>query len=127
MPYYIGCGTMHPGLRPEGRVVCGGERLKKYEVIFIIRPDASEEAVGEATEKAQQQVTRNGGIVLSLENWGSKRLAYEIQKLTEGIFVKMDIEAPGEVIGLLARHFSLSESVIRHQTIRLDEEKSATG
>ena len=101
--------------------------MKKYEVIFIIRPDASEEVVGEATEKAQEQVTRNGGIVLSLENWGSKRLAYEIQKLTEGIFVKMDIEAPGEVIGLLARHFSLSESVIRHQTIRLDEKKSATG
>lgn len=101
--------------------------MKKYEVIFIIRPDASEEVVSQATEKAQEQVTRNGGIVLSLDNWGNKKLAYEIQKLTEGIFVKMDIEAPGEVIALLARHFTLSESVIRHQTIRLDEKKSATG
>jgi small subunit ribosomal protein S6 len=101
--------------------------LKKYEVIFIIRPDASEEVVGQATEKAQEQVTRNGGIVLSLDNWGNKKLAYEIKKLTEGIFVKMDIEAPGEVITLLARHFTLSESVIRHQTIRLDEKKTATG
>ena len=106
-------------------VVCGGENLKKYEVIFIIRPDATEEGVALATEKAQEQVTRNGGIVLSLDNWGSKKLAYEIQKLTEGIFVKMDIEAPGEVIDLLARHFTLSESVIRHQTIRLDEKKTA--
>ena len=101
--------------------------LNRYEVLFIIRSDASEEAVGEATEKAQEQITRNGGIVLALENWGSKRLAYEIQKLTEGIYIKMDIEAPGEVIDMLARHFALSETVIRHQTIRLDQKKTATG
>ncbi len=101
--------------------------LTKYEIIFIIRPDASEELIAEATEKAQEQVTRNGGIVLSLENWGSKRLAYEIEKLTEGIYVKMDIEAPGEVIALLSRHFNLSEAVIRNQVIRLDQKKSATG
>jgi small subunit ribosomal protein S6 len=101
--------------------------LYKYEVLFIIRPDISEEVVDEITEKAQAQVTRNGGIVLALENWGSKRLAYEIQKLTEGIYIKMDIEAPGEVIDMLARHFNLSETVIRHQTIRLDQKKTATG
>lgn len=101
--------------------------MKKYEVIFIIRPDASEEVVALAIEKAQEQVTRNGGIVLSLDNWGTKKLAYEINKLNEGIFVKMDIEAPGEVIALLARHFTLSESVIRHQTIRLDEKATTTG
>ena len=107
--------------------VCGGEILKKYEVIFIIRPDASEEEVGQATEKAQEQVTRNGGIILSLDNWGSKKLAYEIQKHTEGIYIKMDIEAPGEVIGMLARHFTLSESVFRHQTIKLEPKKTAAG
>ena len=101
--------------------------MKKYEVIFIIRPDASEEAVAKATEKAQEQVTRNGGIVLSLDNWGSKKLAYEIQKHTDGIFFKMDIEAPGEVIAILARHFTLSESVIRHQIIKLDEKTTAAG
>ncbi len=101
--------------------------MNKYEVIFVIRPDASEEVIAHATEKAQEQVTRNGGIVQALENWGSKRLAYEIQKLREGIYIKMDIEAPGEVVGLLARHFTLSEAVIRHQTIRLDQKKSAAG
>ncbi len=101
--------------------------MNKYEVIFIIRPDASEEIVAQATEKAQEQVTRNGGIILSLDNWGEKKLAYEIQKLREGIYVKLDIEAPGEVVGLLARHFMLSESVIRHQTIRLDSTKTAAG
>ena len=65
--------------------------MNKYEVIFVIRPDASEEVIAHATEKAQEQVTRNGGIVQALENWGSKRLAYEIQKLREGIYIKMDI------------------------------------
>ena len=101
--------------------------MKKYEVIFVIRPDASEETIAEATEKAQEQVTRNGGIVLALENWGSKKLAYEIQRLTEGIYVKMDIEAPGEVVAMLARHFTLSESVIRHQTVKQVEKKTAAG
>jgi small subunit ribosomal protein S6 len=99
--------------------------LNKYEVIFIIRPDASEEVVAQASEKAQEQVTQNGGIVLALENWGSKRLAYEINKIREGIYVKMDIEGPGEIVGTLARHFSLSEAVIRHQTIRPEAKKAA--
>lgn len=101
--------------------------MNKYEVIFIIRPEASEEVIAQAIDKAQAQVTRNGGIILSLENWGSKKLAYEIQKFTEGIYVKMHIEAPGEVVGLLAKHFTLSESVIRYQTLRLDEKKTAAG
>jgi small subunit ribosomal protein S6 len=115
-------------LNAKGSVgVSGGGLLTKYEVIFIIRPDASEEAVAEATEKAQGQVTRNGGIVQALENWGRKKLAYEIGRLTEGIYVKMDIEAPGEVIQTLARHFTLSEVVIRHQTIRQVEKKKASG
>ena len=101
--------------------------MNRYEVIFIIRPDASEETIAVATEKAQEQVTRNGGIVLALENWGSKKLAYEIQKFTDGIYVKMDIEAPGEVIGMLGRHFNISEEVIRHQVIRLDKKKTTAG
>jgi small subunit ribosomal protein S6 len=104
----------------------GGRRVQKYETIFIIRPDASEETVAGATEKAQEQVTRNGGIVLALENWGSKKLAYEIQRFTEGIYIKMDIEAPGEVIDLLARHFKLSEDVIRNQTLKVEEKKKTT-
>ncbi len=101
--------------------------MYKYETIFIIRPDASEEAIALASEKAQEQVTRNGGIVLALENWGSKKLAYEIQRFTEGIYVKMDIEAPGDVVDILARHFNLSEDVIRHQTLRLTEKKATAG
>jgi small subunit ribosomal protein S6 len=101
--------------------------LNKYEVIFIIRPDASEETIATATEKAQEQVTRNGGIVTALDNWGSKKLAYEIQRFTEGIYIKMDIEAPGDVVDMLARHFNLSEAVIRHQSIRPDEKKKVAG
>jgi small subunit ribosomal protein S6 len=97
--------------------------LSKYEVLFVIRPDASEETVAEATEKAQEQVTRNGGIVLGLENWGSRKLAYEIQRFTDGVYIKMDIEAAGDVVKALSRHFTLSEDVIRHQTIRLSERK----
>ncbi len=100
--------------------------MNKYEVIFVIRPDASEEAIAKMSEKAQEQVTRNGGIVLGLENWGRKKLAYEIQRFTDGICVKMDFEAPGDVVEKLARHFAVTEEVIRHQTIRLEKKKAAT-
>ncbi len=98
--------------------------MNKYEVIFLIRPDASEEMIAKATEKAQEQVTRNGGIVLGLENWGRKKLAYEMDRFTEGIYVKMDFEAPGDVVDKVARHFAISEEVIRHQTIRLEKKKA---
>ena len=106
-------------------LVSGGRILRKYEVIFIIRPDSSEETVAAVTEKAQEQVTRNGGIILGLENLGSKKLAYEIQRFTEGIYVKMDIEASGEVLDALSRHFAMSEDVIRHQSIRPPKNKKA--
>lgn len=101
--------------------------MKKYETIFILRPDASEEVIAQAIDKAQEQVTRNGGIILGLENWGTKKLAYEIDRFTEGIYVKMDIEAPGDVPDRLVKHFNLSEEVIRHQTVKAKERKSAAG
>ena len=101
--------------------------MKKYEAIFVIRPDASEEVVSEVTEKAQLQVTRNGGIVLGLENWGRKKLAYEINRFAEGFYIKMDFEAPGDVIDKLSRHFVMAEEVVRFQTTRPDEKKTATG
>jgi small subunit ribosomal protein S6 len=88
------CDKIHFNLRGEiSSPVPGGELLNRYEVLFVIQPDASEETISEATEKAQDQVTRNGGIILGLENWGRKKLAYEIQRFTEGIYVKMDFEA----------------------------------
>ena len=101
--------------------------MKKYEALFVIRPDAPEEMVAEVTEKAQQQVTRNGGIILGLENWGRKKLAYEIKRFTEGVYIKMDFEATGDVVDKLARHLTLAEEVIRYQTTRQDEKKTATG
>ena len=101
--------------------------MKKYEALFVIRPDASEEVVSEVTEKAQLQVTRNGGIVLGLENWGRKKLAYEINHFTEGVYIKMDFEAPGDVIDKLSRHFVMTEEVVRYQTTRQDEKKTAAG
>lgn len=99
--------------------------MRKYEVLFVIRPDASEEEVSATTEKAQEQVTRNGGIVSGLENWGSKKLAYEVQRFTEGIYVKMDIEATGDVLDALSRHFALSEDVIRNQIVKQREKDKA--
>ena len=101
--------------------------MKRYEALFVIRPDASEETIAEVNEKAQQQVTRNGGIVLGLENWGQKKLAFEIKRFTEGIYIKMDFEAPGDVVEKLARHMALAEEIIRYQTTRQDEKKTAAG
>lgn len=99
----------------------------KYETIFIIKPDATEETVAAAIEKAQEQVTRNEGIVTGLENWGRRKLAYEIDHFTDGIFVKMDFEMPGEMVSKLSRHFMLSEEVLRHTTIKPPQRKAAAG
>lgn len=101
--------------------------MNKYEVIIIVQPEASEEAIAQVSERAQQQVTRNGGIILNLENWGRKKLAYEIEHHPEGTYLKMDCEAPGDVIGKLARHFALSEQVVRHQILKQAERKSTAG
>ena len=89
-----------------------------YETMYILRPDLGEEQVEQAVSKYQNLIQEQGATEIEIQNRGKRRLAYEIKKQRDGIFVQMNYQAPGSVIAPLERAMRLSEEVIRYLTIK---------
>ncbi|WP_040951101.1 30S ribosomal protein S6 [Gorillibacterium massiliense] len=87
--------------------------MRKYEVMYIIRPDADEDAVKAAVEKFQNIIV-NGGEVTKSEVLGKKRLAYEINKFRDGVFVLVNFNAEPAVVAELERVMKISDEIIRY-------------
>jgi small subunit ribosomal protein S6 len=83
-----------------------------YETMFIVRPDAETELVDSIVDRVEELVRQNEGITLDCEVLGIKRLAYEVKKCQEGIYVKLNIEAPTAVVDVLKHYMRLSEDVM---------------
>lgn len=95
--------------------------MRKYEVMYIVRPDLEEEATKATVERYQNAVTENGGEVEKLDDKGKRRLAYEINDYREGYYVLMNINAGPAVVDELERLFNINEDIMRHIVIREDE------
>jgi small subunit ribosomal protein S6 len=89
-----------------------------YETMYILRPDLNEEAVDQAIEKYQTILRENGANVLETQHRGKRRLAYEIQKNREGIYIQINYQSDGSQVALVERAMRLSEEVIRFLTIK---------
>lgn len=91
--------------------------MRKYEVMYIIRPDVEQEAVQALVEKFNSVIS-NGGEVIKSDILGKRRLAYEINKLREGHFVLTQFSAPAEVVNELDRVMKIADEVIRVLIVR---------
>ncbi len=94
--------------------------MRKYEVMVIMDPDTDERTVQPTLEQYLTVITKGGGTVDSLEVWGRRRLAYEIQKKSEGIYAVIDLTAAPADVTELDRQFSINESIMRTKVIRPD-------
>ncbi|MBZ5643854.1 MAG: 30S ribosomal protein S6 [Acidobacteriia bacterium] len=96
---------------------------RQYDLIFICRPATPEEEINKIVATIEHSAAEHGGKVEKTERWGTRRLAYRVSKHREGFFVYMVIQATqGDIIKELERRLSVSDAVIKYQTIRLDEE-----
>lgn len=95
--------------------------MRKYEVMYIVRPDLEEDATKALVERFQNVTTDNGGEIVTLKEMGKRRLAYEINDFREGFYVLMNINAEPAVVSELERLFNISEDVMRHLVVREDE------
>ncbi len=91
-----------------------------YETMYILRPDLGDEAVDEAIGKFQSLVQERGAEILETQHRGKRRLAYDIQRHREGVYIQMDYTGPGEVVAALERAMRLSEVVLRYLTVKQD-------
>ncbi len=96
---------------------------RQYELVYILPPDTTEAQVAELHEQVSQVVTRMNGTIEKNENWGRRRLAYEIARHKEGVYVLDVINGSGELMKELDRRLRVMDQVIRHMVVRVDEEK----
>ncbi|MGL5941642.1 MAG: 30S ribosomal protein S6 [Waterburya sp.] len=89
-----------------------------YEMMYILRPDLSEDQVGEAVGKYKDYLNENGADKLEIQVKGKRRLAYPVGKYLDGIYVQMNYQADGSQVAPLERMMRLSEDTIRYLTLK---------
>ena len=92
-----------------------------YENVVIVRQDVSSQQVEDLAARFSGIVSEGGGRVTKTEFWGLRTLAYKIKKNRKGHYVLMNIDAPSDAVREMERNMGLSEDVLRHMTIRVDE------
>jgi small subunit ribosomal protein S6 len=102
----------------------GGKMANRtYEVMYIGAPETADEDITRLNEAIQQQIETAGGTVVKTEAMGRRKLAYPIQKKTEGHYTLFEIEGSGQEIAELERRFRVNDAVMRFITVRVDEER----
>lgn len=95
--------------------------MTKYETLFVLNPTLDEENTKSNIEKIKGVIEQGGGTVTNVDEWGKRRLAYEVKDFTEGYYVLINFEANSDLPKELDRIFRISDPVIRHLIVNLDE------
>ncbi len=97
--------------------------VRQYELIYNVSPETSDEGVADLHSQVEGIVGQFGGQIEKSENWGRRRLAYEIKNYKEGTYVLELINGPGDLVKELGRRLRVSDHVIRHLIVRVDEDR----
>jgi small subunit ribosomal protein S6 len=95
--------------------------MPKYETVFIARQDLAPAQVEQLADKLGKIITDNGGKVHKTEHWGLKTLAYRINKNRKGHYVLFELDTPPAALQELERNMRLSEDILRHISVRIEE------
>ena len=96
--------------------------MNKYELALVLSAKLEEEERAAALEKAKSYITRFGGTIKNVDEWGKKRLAYEIQKMKEAFYYFVSFESDSDCPNEVEKRIRIMESVIRYLCVRSDEE-----
>ncbi len=91
-----------------------------YELTYIINGALSDEQIKNTVQRVTKYIEENGGQVREIDEWGTRRLAYPINKKRNGYYVNLYFEAPGELIPKLERAMEISDEILRYLTLRMD-------
>ena len=94
--------------------------MQLYDSIFIVRPSLSDEETSKLIDKLKGVVEKSG-TVLKFENWGKKKLAYEVKRERKGTFVYLHFQSKGDLISELERSYRLEDSVLKFLTVRMEK------
>ena len=95
--------------------------MNKYELALVVSAKTEDDARAAVVAKAQEYITRAGGVVSEVEEWGKKKLAYEIQKTSEGFYYFIQFEAESNVPAAVEQDVRIMDNVLRFLCVRKDE------
>lgn len=95
--------------------------MYNYETLFVINPELEEEATKAMVQKFSDIITKGGGEIVSVDEWGKKKLAYPIEDRTEGYYVLTTFNATGDLPSELERNYRITEDVMRYLVKRIDK------
>jgi len=96
--------------------------LRTYETIYILRPDTQNDKVSEVNQRVKGIIESMGGVVLAVDNWGKRKLAYEIKKELKGIYLFWEYLATPGVVSEFERNMRMLDPVIRYMTIATERD-----
>lgn len=94
--------------------------MNKYELVVIVAPNLTEEEVKATEEKVKTVITDNSGVIDNVDDWGKRRLAYEINDFNEGFYYLVNFSSNPELPKELDRILRISDNVIRHMIVKQD-------
>ena len=94
--------------------------MNKYELTLVLNPNLEEETCKADFDKIQGEIARFGGTVEKVDEWGRRRLAYEIDKLSEGIYYIVNFDGEASTPNELENRLRINESVLRYLIVRVD-------
>ncbi len=95
--------------------------MNHYESVFILNPVLSDDQVKETVKKIESFLNKNGAEIISIENWGLKKLAYPIQNKQSGFYNLIDFNAPPAIINTLEIELKRDERIMRYLNVKLDK------
>ena len=95
--------------------------MRRYETIFIIDPDLSEEGRAPLFERLKDLFPQHNGLLVMVDEWGAKKLAYEIKKKVRGYYIRLDYCGTGILVDEIERFFRIDDRVLKYMTVLLEE------
>ena len=94
--------------------------MNKYELALVINAKIEDDARTDAIEKIKALIEKFGGEITNVDEWGKKKLAYEIQKMHEGFYYFIQFEADSQCPAEIERHVRIMDNVLRYLVVRKD-------
>jgi small subunit ribosomal protein S6 len=95
---------------------------REFETIFILRPDTNQEGIHLVNTRVRSVIETMGGKLLKLDNWGKRKLAYEVKKQLKGIYLYWQYLGNAGVVEEIERNLRMLDTVIRYYTVKVDED-----
>jgi len=96
-------------------------RKREYETIYILRPDSTTDVIAQVNQKIRTVVESGGGTLLKVDNWGKRKLAYEVKKQLKGIYLFFSYLGTAGLVEEVERNLRLTDSVIRYYSVKMAE------